>query len=183
MYNLSKSNSPVLRLCTNAVLIALVLVFDLISIKFGNFKITFGGLPIILCAIMYGPLDGAIVGLIGSFLGQLFSYGLGITTALWILPAGLRGLVMGLLFIAFNKSQKFSVLTLEIIISSIVVTLANTAIIYLDSIILNYPSGIVLIQTIIRVISGILSAIIYSIIIKVLIDVVNRYSKEHNLKA
>lgn len=179
MLNNSKSNSPLFRLCVNAVMAALFLVFDLISIKFGNFKITFGGLPIILTAVMFGPLDGAVVGLLGSFLGQIFTYGIGITTPLWILPAGIRGLVMGLLFIAFKRSKNLGVLTIEIIISSLVVTLANTGVIYLDSIILQYPSGIVLIQTALRAVSGILSAIVYSVIIKALMIVVDRYSDTH----
>lgn len=179
MLNNSKSNSPLLRLCVNAVMVALFLVFDLISIKFGNFKITFGGLPIILTAVMFGPLDGAVVGLLGSFLGQIFTYGIGITTPLWILPAGIRGLVMGLLFIAFKRSKNFGILTLEIVISSLIVTLANTGVIYLDSIILDYPSGIVLIQTALRAVSGILSAIVYSVIIKALMIVVDRYSTSH----
>ena len=58
-------------------------------------KITVDSLPILVAALLLGPLDGLAVGLIGSFLNQMLTYGLTVTTVLWILPAGIRGLVVG----------------------------------------------------------------------------------------
>lgn len=170
-----KNKKQIQKLCINAMLAALVVVFDLISIKMGQIKITFGGLPIIIAAIFYGPLSGMAVGLIGSFLGQLFSYGLGITTALWILPAGVRGLLLGLLFIMFKKSTKPQILTIEIILSSLVVSAINTAVIYLDSIIYAYPLEAFIANTIFRFISSVITAIIYTALVYVLIKVLKKY--------
>ena len=172
------------RLCTDAVLIALVVIFDLISIKIGNdIKITFGGLPIILCTLLYGIADGAIVGMAGAFIGQLFTYGLTATTVLWIIPSGVRALVIGLLFIAFKKSTNPVTLTLCMIISSIAVTLVNTGVIYADSLVYHYPHGIVLITTVFRFISGIVSAIVYSAIICPILYAVKKYVKNDRLNA
>ena len=84
------------RICVCAILAALYFVFDLISIKAGPFKLSVSGLPIILVAIIYGPLDAMIVGFTGAFLGQLLSYGFTPTTILWCLPAVVRGLFVGL---------------------------------------------------------------------------------------
>jgi ECF transporter S component (folate family) len=172
------------RLCTDAVLIALVVVFDIISIKIGNdIKITFGGLPIILCTLLYGIADGAIVGMAGAFIGQLFTYGLTATTVLWIIPSGVRALVIGLLFIAFKKSINPVLLTISTIISSIAVTFVNTGVMYIDSLVYHYPHGIVLITTIFRFVSGILSAVIYSAIICPILYAVKRHAKSNRFSS
>ena len=175
---MKNSKKTLQRLCINAILIALVVVFDILAVKLPNIKITFGGLPIIICAIIYGPLDGAVVGLCGSFIGQLFTYGLSITTPLWIIPAGARGIVMGLLFIAFKRIKAFPVLTLEIIISSIVVTALNTLATYLDGIIIGYDVRIVFVTTVIRFVIGIITAVIYSALTTVIIRATNHYSSK-----
>lgn len=180
-----KSKSALLRLCTNAVLIALVVVFDMLSIRLGNdYKITFGGIPIILCAIIYGPIDAAAVGLLGSFIGQLFTFGVDITTPLWIMPAAVRGLVMGLLFIAFKKSTNVFVLSFEIIVSSIMVSLANTLAMYIVFLITTAqtdPSAtytFVFITFIMRIVMGIVSAVIYSAIVQVILLAIKKVGKK-----
>ena len=185
MSGLVKSKDALLRLCTNAVLIALVVVFDMLSIRLGNdYKITFGGIPIILCAIIYGPVDAAIVGFLGSFIGQLFTFGIDITTPLWIMPAAVRGLVMGLLFIAFKKSTNVFVLTFEIIVSSIMVSLSNTLALYLVFLITTAQSdpnatySFVLITFVMRIVMGIVSAIIYSVIIQGLLIAIKKIAKK-----
>lgn len=180
MLSSKKENSPVMRLCTNAVLVALMFVFDIISIKVGNLKVTFGGIPIILSAILYGPVNAAAVGLLGSLLGQLFTYGLGPTTVLWILPAGVRGIVMGLLFIAFGKSCKFEHLVTEIIISSFAVTFANTVVMYLDGLIMKYPVQIVLYEIGVRLLISVITCVVYAVIIKCLTEVISKYLNKSN---
>lgn len=92
------------QLCVNAVLIALFYVLDMFSLRIGNsMEITFDGLPIIIAAIFFGPVSGMAVGLVGAFLSQLVAYGLGPTTVLWIIPAGLRGIIVGGFAIALKK--------------------------------------------------------------------------------
>ena len=83
------------RIATDAMLSAMFVCLSFISINIGNaMKISVDSLPILVAALLLGPLDGLAVGLVGSFLNQLLTYGLSVTTVLWILPAGLRGLVV-----------------------------------------------------------------------------------------
>ncbi|MBQ9765694.1 MAG: folate family ECF transporter S component [Lachnospiraceae bacterium] len=92
------------QLCVNAVIIALFFVLDFLAIRIGNnMKITFSGLPIIVSAIFYGPVAGMAVGFIGALLGQMATYGIGLTTIFWILPAAVRGLVVGLFAVCLKK--------------------------------------------------------------------------------
>lgn len=164
---MSKSKINVRLICFVAVMTALFAVLDLVSIKLGNnIKITFSGLPICIAAVYLGPVPGMIAGLAGSFIGQMLSYGFTATTVLWILPAGIRGLAMGLLFIAFKRSLSFKFIALEVTISSLLVTFVNTFVIYLDSKIYGYYSYPAVFGMVVpRVISSILTAIVLSVLL------------------
>lgn len=164
-------------LCVQAVMIALFVVLDMLSLKMGNIKITFGGLPIILCAILYGPVSGMSVGLLGSFIGQLLSYGLSATTVLWILPAGVRGLTMGLLFLAFKKKESVPVLGAEIVATSLLVTVLNTLVGYLDSLIIGYPYALALAESLFRLASSVITAVAYTAVVPILLKAVRKVVK------
>ena len=82
-----------------AISIALFVVLDrYCSFTLDNLKITFNILPVLILAFIYGPIEALIAGLLGSFVGQMLSYGFSVTTVLWIIPAGFRGLIVGLFF-------------------------------------------------------------------------------------
>ena len=59
-------------------------------------NISVASLPLIISAMLFGPLGGLLVGLLGSFLEQLLTYGLMATTVLWLVPNTVRGLLLGL---------------------------------------------------------------------------------------
>lgn len=170
------------KLCLCALLAAFCFVLDyaatLLNSVSGVLKLPLGALPIIVAAIMCGPLMGAAVGLIGTFLTQLITYGLTPTTALWILPAGVRGLCAGLLFIAFGKSLKIPVLTVETVISSLVVTALNTIVIYLDSVIYGYYSKAVVFGGLaLRIISGVISSVVFALLLPAVLRVIEKHKK------
>jgi len=184
---MQKRKSITKQLCINAVLIALFFVLDMYSLKIGNnMKITFSGLPIIIAAIYYGPVSGLAVGLIGAFLGQLAQFGIGITTFLWILPAGIRGLTVGLFAVCLKKHdilydvkagkiKLYPVLTVVIIVSSLIVTLSNTIIMYPASKIDGYYHETLITATLAwRFINSVITAIIYSIIVPLLLKPLNK---------
>ncbi len=174
-----KKNNKVARLCINAVLAALFVIFELISLDIGNqIKITFGGFPIIISAVLFGPIDGMIVGFVGSFIGQIMEWGLTPTTILWVIPAAVRGLLMGILFKAFKKSEKPLVLGVEVLFSSLVVTALNTVITIIDATIMSYPSGITIGVTAFRFISSIITAVIYTILVSVIIKAIRVFLKK-----
>ena len=153
------------RIAICAVLAALYFVLDLISIKAGPFKLSVSGLPIIIVAVIYGPIDGMIVGFVGAFLGQLLSYGFTPTTILWVLPAVLRGLIVGVCFRKQNVKNHPIKLMAVVLISSIIVTTTNTFVMYIDSIIYDYYSYAYIFGALLyRYIAGILTGIIYTVL-------------------
>ena len=150
----------IFRITLCAISAALFVVLDTLSIKVGNdYKITMSGLPIIIVAIMFGPIDGMLVGFIGAFLGQLLSYGFTPTTLLWIIPAVVRGALVGLAAKKFQLIDKKILMVIVIVISSLVVTVLNTGVIVIDSLIYEYFSYTILtVKFIERIISSILTA-------------------------
>lgn len=126
----------------NAVLIAMYVVLNFISLRAANIKFTLDAFPIIVGAVMFGPLHGSLVGFLGSTIYQLFFSGYGITptTILWILPAVARGLIIGL----YSKRKGYEPhgigLIIVTIISGLTVTCLNTVALYVDSVIYHYYS-------------------------------------------
>lgn len=169
------------QLCFMGVMVALYVVFDylatLLGSVFGNsLKISLSGLPVILTAVLFGPLAGTAVGLVGSFIGQMMTYGFTATTLLWILPAGIRGLSMGLLFLAFRRSTRLIHLSAEVVISSLLVTAANTLVIYLDSKIYHYYSAAVVFGALgVRIITGVATAIVFALLLPPILKAVRRF--------
>lgn len=129
------------RLVTNAMLIAMYVVLSLVAtINLGNMKFTLDSLPIIVGAALFGPIDGMLIGLMGSFLNQMLTYGFTATTVLWILPAGIRGLMIGLYAKQHNFDMTFRQTQFITITSALTVTAVNTLVMYIDAKIYGYYS-------------------------------------------
>ncbi len=175
------SQSLISKICVSGVLAAVCFVLDYfatgISLTlFGNaIKISISGLPIMLAAFLAGPLFGAATGFIGAMLTQLLTYGFTATTLLWVLPATARGLVIGLLFLAFKKSTKSYVLIFETVVSSLLVTALNTLALFVDSKINHYYSFEFIVGGIgLRVVTGIITAVILSLICVPIVKIVKK---------
>lgn len=164
------------RLVIDAMLAALYFVLSLISIDLGSMKITLVGLPVIVCGLLYGPVDGFIVGILGSFFEQMLKFGFTATTVLWILPAGVRGLMMGLYALKCRGNFTRRGLTIMIVLSALAVTTVNTLVWCIDICIYYdfYTSGndtvkeiiskIVFGNALVRYATGIVTAIAFSIV-------------------
>lgn len=168
-------NNTTRRIATDAMLSAMFVCLSFVSIRVGNsMKLTVDSLPILVAALLLGPLDGLAVGLVGSFLNQMLTYGLSVTTVLWILPAGLRGLVVGL----YAKKHGFSLTQKQIILittgTALLVTAFNTLIMYLDSKIIGYPFAATLPTVLLRIVSGILIAVVFSLILPPLLNTLKK---------
>ena len=182
------------QLCIFAVMIALHIVLESLSIRIGNdYKITFSGLPIIIIAILYGPFAGFVVGLIGSVLSQILTFGITATTIYWIWPPAIHGLAVGLLFMAFGRKFRFGFgnpsaggeekktgkkglslivnpVTICIFAGGLVNTICNYIATYFDSKVWNYYSEIYMIGLIpIRLVNWVLTAVVSSIIVMIVI--------------
>lgn len=120
-----------------AMLAALYVVLSLtVTLRVGQtIKIGINALPIVLGGLIYGPAGGIFVGLIGSFLEQLLTYGLEATTVLWLLPVAVRGLIVGEFAKHYHYQFGAMQLSAAVIVSSLITTFLNTVGIYIDSII------------------------------------------------
>ena len=60
------------RICIIAVLIAANIVLSrFLSISVWNLKIGFGFVPVVLAAVLLGPVGGAVTGAVGDFIGAI----------------------------------------------------------------------------------------------------------------
>jgi len=130
-------NMKVVNLCLCAVMIALHIVLELFcTIKIGNdFKISFAALPFVVIAFLCGPVEGLITGLLGTFLSQLLTYGITITTPFWIIPCAAQGLTAGLIYIAFKRKPKLVPIGVAVFASGFVAVIFNWIASYFDGVV------------------------------------------------
>ncbi len=116
------------RITYDALLSAMcvALGFFSISLMNDNMKITFENLPILIGALLFGPIDGALIGGIGIFLSQLLKYGIDVTTPLWIFPYVVAGWFVGFIAKRNNYNMKPIALGIVLLISHLLVTGLNT---------------------------------------------------------
>ena len=128
-------------MCQLALLVALYYLLSItLVIHTGNFKLTFISLPVIAAALLYGPGAGFTVALLGEFLAQMSGpYGLAPTTVLYVAPAAIRGVVVGLGTVWCRQTgrriESRPVACYAICIAgAVLTTLGNTVSIWLESV-------------------------------------------------
>lgn len=135
------------RIVMNAVMIGVYIALSYAVIQMGGLKITFEHFPVVLSAVIFGPVDAMLVGGIGELINQLFTFGLTPTTALWVLPIVFRGLVLGLCARLFKKQMSVPAICVKAVpvvfiiicvISGIFSSCLNTFAFYVDSKMLGY---------------------------------------------
>ena len=162
------------RLALDAMLAAMFVVLSLFSISLPGMKITLDSLPILVAALLFGPVDGMAVGLIGSFLNQMITYGFTVTTLLWILPAGLRGLIVGLYAKRHDFRPSLPQTIFITVLSALIVTALNTLIMYIDSRVYSYPFAATLPTLVLRIAAGVLTAVVFSLVLPAILTALRR---------
>ena len=165
------------RLTADAMFAAMVTVLAAAAIKTGNLKITIEAMPVFLGALMLGPIDGMVIGGIGTLLYQLLSYGVTVTTALWIAPYGLCvGAVSARHGYACTKRQ----LVLLVVFGELGITALNTASLYIDSLIYGYYSPVFVFGTLpLRLGICAAKAVVFSLLLPSLLPLVRRAVQPH----
>lgn len=145
---MSKTNCfPVKRIAIDAVLIAMYFGLSWASVEIGGIKLTFVGLASIIAAMVYGPIDGFLVGFFGAFCEQMLKYGFTATTLLWLLGPAMRGLVVGCAKLIFKRSMstenllrnhRLYVFFAVSIFAGLVVSVLNTTAFYVDAKMFHY---------------------------------------------
>ncbi len=173
---MQKKRTFVKRLVLNAFMTALYLTLaTLLVIPLGGLKITIEALPIIIVAVLFGPVDAAIVGLLGEFMNQMLTFGFTPTTALWVLPSVVRGLMVGLCLLPLKKEghlltekpkpSHLVVFFAVNLVAAIVVSLLNTLTLYVDSKMFGYYSyAMVFGSLVVRIVLGAATSVALSMI-------------------
>ena len=170
----SKRAFPIKRLATDAVLIAVYFALAVLSVEVYGVKITFNSLPVVIAAMVFGPIDGFLVPFLGEFLSQVIHYGVTPTTVLWMLAPALRGLIVGAAVRLLRKSMSVDVLIgskrpwvyfLVCIAAAVITSLGNTGAYYVDSKMFGYYNyalifGVAGYRIVSNVVSSILTAIL-----------------------
>ena len=172
-----KNQSAVFKMTLLGLSLALYIALSFASINLQFIKISMTGLPVIFIAVVYGPLEGALIGGIGEFIYQLSSYGLTPTTFLWILPAVVRGLIVGFMFKQKDVKKHLKLWIFTVILCCLAVTAINTFVIWLDAKIFEYPSQLTTITMLFRFVGSIASAVIYVLIVPTLFEPLIRQGK------
>jgi len=163
------------QLTVDAMLAAMCAVLGYLALDMGNIKITFESLPILVGALLFGPVDGMLIGGIGTFIYQLLRYGVSATTLLWILPYVVCGAIMGL----GARMGKFSLSGRKIVvlavISELAVTILNTFALYVDSHIYGYYTPAFILGALgIRFVICVVKAIAFGLILPKLTRIIQR---------
>ncbi len=148
------------RLTTNAVGIALFILLSYLSVELVVFKLSFASFPIIVVSLLFGCVDGMAVGGVGEFIHQLLTYGLTPTTVLWVLPALVRGLIVGLYAQRHGFALSLKQTAAIVLVSSLVVTALNTVVWYADAAIVGYPIEFTFVSIVLRFVNSIVTAAI-----------------------
>lgn len=162
------------QMATDSMLAAMCAVLGALSIDIGNMKVTLESIPVIIGALLFGPVDGAIIGFVGSFVYQVLRYGLSATTLLWILPHVVLGLIVGLYAKkkGFELTKKQTVIL--VVLAEFAVTTLNTGVMYIDSKIYGYYSFVYIFGSVAaRYIVCVCKAIIVGSVMPPLINLLN----------
>lgn len=163
------------QLTIDAVLCAVCAVLGCVALDLGNIKITFESLPVLLGGLLFGPVDGMLIGGIGTFIYQILRYGVSATTLLWIVPYIVCGLIAG----AWSQRKRFApdrVQTVVLVVAAeLAVTVLNTFAIYVDSKFYGYYfPGIILGALVWRLVICVVKAIAFGLILPGLMEAVRR---------
>ena len=158
------------QMCYAALLAAMYLPLSLYAaVQVGNVRISFGSLPVVAAALLFGPVDAVIVAMVGEFFKQLLTYGVTYTTVLYLIPPALRGLVVGLGALALlslrgRRLEERRMLCYAVcIVAAVCTTLGNTLVNWLDSVLMGYYfPGLILGDFVWRLIVGMINAVVMS---------------------
>ncbi len=171
---MQKKKLSLKRLVLNALMIALYLVIaTFLAIPLGGLKITIEALPIIIVAVVFGPVDAAIVGFLGELLNQMLTFGFTPTTLLWIAPSVARGLLVGLCLLPLKKEgalltgkpkpAHLAFFFAVNMIGALVASVLNTFTLYVDSKMFGYYSyAMVFGSLVVRIVLGVATSIALS---------------------
>ena len=170
---MNKSRFNARTLTTLAMLTALEIVLSrFLSVNAWNIKIGFNFVPIVVAAILFGPIEAGIVAALGDFLGAIL-FPIGTYFPGFTLTAFLTGCVFGLFL---HRKQDWPQILAAVGINQFILSLfLNTLWI---SILYGSPYGPLLAT---RVVQCLILAPVQVIVIRIIRDVLIRYLKKNTV--
>ena len=170
------------RMCYAALLAAMYVPLSLyVAVQVGNVRISFGSLPVVVSALLFGPVEAVTVAMVGEFFKQLLTYGLTYTTALYLVPPALRGLVVGLGALALlslrgqRLEERRAACYAVCVLAAICTTVGNTGVNWLDSVIFGYYTPALIFGDLVwRLVVGMINALVMASLAMPLIRVLRK---------
>ena len=163
----SQSRFYVYKICTIALLTAMMTLLALtLSIQTPYFKLSPKFLPIVLASMLFGPLEGTVVAVLGELAAQMMGpYGLSPTTVIWIFPPACYALAVGGAALWARKGgmrlENRPVLCYVCcILGGLLTTTSNTVGMWLDSLVYNTSFAAAAFWVPSRIVSGVSTAIV-----------------------
>lgn len=173
-----RNQSIVFKMTLLGLNLALFIVLNYASFNLQFVKFSAKGLPVIFIAVIFGPLEGALLGGVGEFLCQLVSpYGLTPTTPLWIFPWIVQGLIVGFMFKQKDVKEHPILWIITVITCCLAVTGLNTLVIWIDGLVMQYNPNLTKVNILIRFATSIASAVLYMLVVPVLFEPLIRQGK------
>lgn len=145
---------------------ALSILLDFVSVRTNASKFTLYGLPLLFAGMFFGPWVGGLAGLVSGFISQVILYGITPTTPIWMIAPMMWGWLSGFIYHKlFHRKLQIPSVVITIVCTSLVVTLCNTASMWLDGLIYHYPTPYVITQLFMRIITALILCIPYSFIL------------------
>jgi len=158
------------QLATDAMLAAMCAVLGYLAIDTGSVKVTFESLPILLGALLFGPLDGLLIGGVGTGIYQLLRYGISATTVLWMIPYMLCGLLVGLYAKKMNFSLNKGQTVFIVVVCELLITVLNTGVLFVDSkIYAYYFPGLISGALGLRLVLCVVKAVVFALVLPTLV--------------
>ena len=156
----------VLDISMCAVSVALHIILELfLTIRIGNdLKITLAALPFLIITFLCGPLEGLISGLVGTFLSQLLTFGITVTTPLWMIPYAVQALAAGLIFRGLGRKITLKAMGISIFISGFIAVILTWIASYVDGVVIfKYMTPEVLVGLIpLRLLVWVIVSVVYT---------------------
>lgn len=170
-----RNKKPLFRISLDAIFLAMYIGLSFASIRIPPiFEFTLKGLPLVLCAIFFGPYDAMAVAagaeLICQFIPFINPYGVTPTLPLWLIPSMLRGLTVGLLFREKDPMKQKPLWIITMVISCILVTSSTTGITILDGWIMEYDPRLTGINVLVKFVNSIVVAVIFTLVIPIITE-------------
>ena len=166
MEGLFMSKFSAKTVCRVAILAAIYFLLNMVSVRAGNLRITFASLPVVVCGLLFGPVEAMLTAFFGELLNQMLSYGFTATTLLWLIPPAVRGVLIGVAAVHLRSrgrplEERPIACYAVCVIAALATTLANTGAIAADALIYHYFKWPLLYATLaLRLFTGEVTAVI-----------------------